>query len=686
MHTALENYIEKYYLADYFKPHTTRAKLTEMKKLLLCLTGFFFFISAGNSQTENYSQEYGKVTQYEMSMTEYKPDKDAEAVVLYEYGKNFFVPDYNKGGFRLYMQYFIKIKVLKQAGIEYAEFEIPYYVETNDMELVTELKGTTYNMENNQLTETPLNSRNIYEENYGKTVRVKKFAMPDVREGSVIELKYTIETPWFFNMREWKFQKKIPVVYSCLDYKAIPYYEYTYIMKGADKFDEFVSEAQTSDIQFGTLTYREMLYTFGMKNLPAFKDEEFISSTKDYMVSINFQVSKIHNPRGGATEIMSTWKQLNEEYLKDNNFGRYIKNSEKESKKVLETLDLTELTEAEQVKLISDYVRFNYNWNGRNDKFATNKLADFLKQKTGNTADINLYLTGMLRAAGIEATPVVLSTRNNGAVSLTHPFSKFLNYVIVHARANDTTYLIDATESALAFDELPERCTNVMGLLVKPKSDEWIDILQKKLAVTEKDFKVKINEPVGKLGVQTNVTAHSFDSYYYRSNYQGKEENLREFLRNKETELIGEIKVENYADTEQPFVFTYQSEPQIEELDGKFFIKPFLNQSVTDNIFKQTKRTLPVDLIYLRAAKFTSTIEIPEGYKVEYLPNKLNTNNILMKIEYDAIENNNKIIVTAYYEFKHAIYDAKFYNILKVSYEGVVKKFNEMIVLAKSGE
>ena len=57
-----------------------------------------------------------------------------------------------------------------------------------------------------------------------------------------------------------------------------------------------------------------------------------------------------------------------------------------------------------------------------------------------------------------------------------------------------------------------------------------------------------------------------------------------------------------------------------------------------------------------------------------------------MKIEYDAKENNNKIIVKAYYEFKHAIYDAKFYNILKVSYEGVVKKFNEMIVLAKSGE
>ena len=35
------------------------------------------------SAQENYSEQYGKITQYEMSMTEYENDPEAEALVIY---------------------------------------------------------------------------------------------------------------------------------------------------------------------------------------------------------------------------------------------------------------------------------------------------------------------------------------------------------------------------------------------------------------------------------------------------------------------------------------------------------------------------------------------------------------------------------------------------------------------------
>ena len=258
-----------------------------------------------------YTQEPGKVTQHETTMTVYDKDPDAEAVVLYEIGYTFFRGNDIIHDFEMRMEKRIKIKILKQAGIKYAEFEIPYYEEGNRSESIESLAAVTYNYEDGKLTKTELDSKNIFEEKINDNWRRKKFAMPNVKEGSIVEVSYTIVTPHLFNIREWEFQKKIPVIYSRFSLKAIPYYEYTYIMKGARKFDEYSQgEVPNSETRWGNLVYRENQYNMGMKDIPAFKDEEFITSENDYMISLNFQLSKIHYPQGGEKDIMSTWPAL----------------------------------------------------------------------------------------------------------------------------------------------------------------------------------------------------------------------------------------------------------------------------------------------------------------------------------------------------------------------------------------
>ncbi|MDR1056545.1 MAG: DUF3857 domain-containing protein [Prevotellaceae bacterium] len=655
-----------------------------MKKYILINLFLTIVNVAAIAQIDKYSLQEGVVTSYEMEMTEYILDKDAEAVVLYEEGKNYFVPNSVSGGFLLHMERFIKIKILKQAGIKYGEFEIPYYIGgIREIEEVYDLRGATYNMEKGRLEKTVLNSKNVFKEIVGENMRMMKFAMPDVREGSVIEFKYTIKTPYFFNMREWQFQKKIPVVYSVLMYTAIPYYEYTYIMKGATKFDEYNRQERNDELRFDNLVYREVMYTFGMKNLPAFKDEEFISSPNDYMILLNFQISKIYSQSGSVKEVMSTWPKICDDFLKDSNFGKYIKSSEKEGKKILGELNLQGLSDIDKIKRITEYVKFNYNWDGYNDKYTSNKVSAFLKQKTGNAADINLFLIGLLRAAGINADPVVLSTRKNGTINIRYPFSKFLNYVIVQASAADELYFIDATVSALAFDELPERCTNVNGLIVKSKSDEWIGIVQNNLALTQKTFHIAFNETIDAVNVDTEIKAYSFDAYYYRTRYKGVEGNIAEYLQAQGANPIGEIKVENYTDVEQPIIISYHSNAAIDVIDDELYVKPFLNQSITDNIFKQAKRTLPVDLIYRQGYSFSSVIEIPKGYKVGKLPKNIYYNKELVTIDYKTVVNENTVTVSAVFEFKKSFYDAKDYSLLKEAYSTIVGKFNEMIMFVK---
>ena len=54
--------------------------------------------------------------------------------------------------------------------------------------------------------------------------------------------------------------------------------------------------------------------------------------------------------------------------------------------------------------------------------FTNKSVKDLLSSKTGNSAEINLFLAGMLNAAGIEAYPVITSTRSNGKIQSDYPF------------------------------------------------------------------------------------------------------------------------------------------------------------------------------------------------------------------------------------------------------------------------
>lgn len=651
---------------------------------------FILYAYSGRLYSQNkYTEQYGVVTQHEMTMTEYEDDKEAEALIIYDLGSNYFRSD-DRRGFLLNKERRFKIKILKQAGIDYANIEIPYYVDNNHSgyEEIEEIEAYTYNFEDGKLSKTKFDTKKIYEEKINEKWNVKKFAMPDVREGSVVEVKYKIITPFIFNMGEWDFQRKIPVIHSQLNYRAIPYYEYTYIARGIGKFDEYFSKALNNEIRVGNLVYKEVEYIMGMNNIPAFKDEEFISSPKNHMMSLNFQLSKIYYPNGTNKQIMTTWADMAKDFMKDDHFGKYMKNARKESKKIFPEIDLADKSQLEQVKSITSYVKKMYNWNHFSDKYAIISLSDFLKQKKGNSANINLFMAGLMQGAGIDANPVVLSTRNHSAISKDHPFTTFLNYVIVEVTIDGNKYYIDATEPLLDFDELPERCIHVDGLAIKNdgKEIEWIITLQETPAVTEKKLQITPIPKDRKIEVEAEYISSGYSAYNYRSIYSGKSENIKNHLQKRnEIDTKGDIEVID-KDLSSPFSFTFSFDTSMESTPDKLFINPFCNLAISDNPFKQTKRTLPVDLLYFRGEIYKATIDIPEGYKVEFIPRASSINNKILTLNYAAIEKDNKIEVSAGYRLNKNVYSADEYIVLKSIFTSMIERFSDMIVLVKTQE
>lgn len=632
------------------------------------------------SYAQDFSRTFGSITQYEKEMTSYDKDPEAEALVIYNIGKSSFIRD--ESGFDILFEYRTKIKIFNKAGYKWADVTIPYYREGNIYEKVYDIKAYTYNYENGSLKRTELDEDNCYDEKLNERWNLKKFAIPGVKDGSIIEYTYKIETPYKFNLQDWTFQQKIPVLYSEYKVSMVPFFEYIFLLQGASKFDEQESYLDKGLKRYlGAIEYNDMIHEYIMKDLPAFRDESYITSIDDYIIKIDFQLAKVNRTDGLVTEIMSTWTKLNNDFIKYDNFGRYIKAGQRFAKKELSDL-LSGSQDREHFNKIVENVKYNYNWNGNNGKYAIKSIKEFTKEKTGNAAEINLFLAGILREAGFDATPVLLSTREHGKVKTNYPFRHFFNYVIVMVKIDDKPVLCDATDTYCKNDMIPFRCLNGQGLLVEKDKENWVWLANTKLSRRTTTIDLEFSSDLDSITGDFTVITNNYDAVYYRSKYQDKPEDIEKLISEKNLQIVNDISTENYKDIEKPYKIFYKAAMPVEQIDNKLFFSPFMNMPVNRSPFTQSKRTYPVDMTYKKSRNYTARINIPEGCKISSIPENLEIDNKLITVDYKVIKGD-ELIISAFYTLKKASYDPLYYSKLRYYYNEIVKKFNEKIALEK---
>jgi len=655
-------------------------KKTNLSLLILALSNLIV-----NGQ--NFLKEFGKIAKDEIELTEYALDKDAEAVVLFDIAKSYFVKTSNT--FDVVFERTTRIKVLSESGIKWAEVEIPFYHEGNIYEKVYDIEASSYNFENGRLNKSTYDASNTYDEKKNEYWNIKKFAIPNVKVGSVIEFRYKINSQYKFNFRDWEFQWRIPVVYSEYEAKMIPFYEYTFILQGASKFDIYESYEDKgiprhfgSPGAYGDNSYHDMVYKFGMENVPAFGEEEFISSINDYIIKLDFQLSKFHRLDGTHTEIITTWEDLIKELLKHQDFGKYITKSEKLASKLLDVDGLLEKSENEKFNIVLDYVKANFNWNNHNDKFATKTPNQFVEDKFGNCADINLFTIGLLNSVGVESYPLILSTREHGKIKIDYPFSHFFNYVIVLANVDGKMILADATEILSMNDRIPPRCINDKGLIIKKDKVDWIglDCMFTSAISTFLQMDIKDNN----IAVDLLKMGTEYDALYFRNSYTDKFENVKQKISTNNYSINdSSIQIQNYLDKTKPYKLRYSFTIKPEIVNDKIYISPFLQETIADNPLKQKERRYPIDLIYPKKRVYNSTLLIPKGYVIDFIPEDFHLKNDLFELNYSIKNYSDKLQITFDYYFKKPIYQSDDYAKVKYYFNEIVKKGNEKIVLMK---
>ena len=158
---------------------------------------------------QNY--KFGKVSKAEVEEEFYSLDSTAGAAYLYKYRRSYF--DYvPSSGFQLITQIHHRIKIYNKAGFDYATKSIRYYrPDSGESETVSNIKGYTVFMDKGKVVKEKLSKKGIFREKINQYNSKVKITMPKIKEGCVIDFKYTIMYPYPTSIDDLEFQKGIPI-------------------------------------------------------------------------------------------------------------------------------------------------------------------------------------------------------------------------------------------------------------------------------------------------------------------------------------------------------------------------------------------------------------------------------------------------------------------------------------------
>jgi hypothetical protein len=533
---------------------------------------------------------FGKVSLEELNMSRYENDTTAEAVILSDIGK--------LDGNSLKFNRHIRIKVLKKSGLGWGNW-------TFNTPSKSDFKLAVFNLQNNEIVKEKIESTSIYKEEIIKEFEVYKVFAPSVRVGSIIDISYWHMGPPI----EWRFQERIPVVYSELTLEQTDRINFSKTFFGLEAVE--------------TVTP----YKWRSQNMRAFKTEPYLNNYINYITKFAIQLESISFP-GFYLAYSTSWRKIIDNLFLIETFGGVLNGSGflNDAAKQIKAKNLPVDKAIEEAHA---YVQKNIKWNGNKSLFATTSFKrNFTENHSGNSAEVNLALIVLLNKIGINTLPVALSTRDNGLLVEFSPAFNKLNYVVAYVDHENTSLFLDATSEYNVPGILPEHCLNGRGLLIKKENEQWFT-----LAGKYKGSKSQYTDlTIQKDGEATATISRNYSGYSFlnwaedlkttNADAEIVKNKLQKEYPNVKIENL-EINLENKGSLNGREVLKANVSEQLIDAGDEYLFNPFVLFEYSENPFKAETRRNPVDLAYPRDIKSTVTVRIPNEFVVKKIPSSV---------------------------------------------------------------
>jgi transglutaminase-like putative cysteine protease len=602
--------------------------------------------------------------------------------VLNEFGRSsVFVDDYDNR-IKLQHEYHVIIRINNKEGFKKANFEIPSYKRGSYIrDYFDELKAVTYNLENGRIEKTELENKKVFRENYSAYLDLNKFTLPNIKEGSIIEVSYRTLEQDLFNFKTWEFQDDIPKIQS--QYIAIipASFAYNVVLRGPYKLTDQKAEALKEYIFLDGLRMDCSKLTYTMKNIPAFVEEDYMTSPTNFKSAIYYELESIFYPSTGSKKTFSkTWKDVDTDLMNEKAFGGQLKKTDLFKANLATIVSPTDI-KLEKAKKIYNYINKQIKWNNYLGKYAESGIEKALEKRTGNIGDINLALVTALLAADLEAYPIILSTRRNGTPNALFPVLSDFDYVIACVDVDGVKYKLDASNPYLPFGELPLQCLNERGRIIySKKSSDWFPLTVEESSDVNYVLEGALDEQ-SKIKGKLTISSRGNKAFLKRQHI-AKFNSLEEYWEKLDEEMpnvtLTKSSIQNLEEIDQLLIEEFDVIVDVSKQMGQdvLLLAPNIIDRISYNPFKAQERTYPVDMGFKSKTLYSVKLTIPDHYEIAEKPQNasLALPESTAKYRYVTQVNGNQLEILQSLAFNKPIFSVDEYFSLKELYSRIIQQ------------
>lgn len=607
------------------------------------------------------------------------------AVVLADVGSS-SIESYEHG-WRVVFKRLLRIKILNNSGLDLGSVKIFYSGPANKNDKIADLLAYTYNLNDGKVEVTPVDPKDFFLAGSKKSSRLEeRFAFPNMKPGSIIEYSYSIRSYNIPNLIPWTFQGDYPRLWSEYSITVPDMFNYAIMALGNVPFYKTTLKSVVKEIWVGNGNMDHNIFTkrWMMKDVPPIKKEDFVSSSKNYVARLNFQISSYPGNFLTNLSVFRNWGEADDVLMRIPLLGGALEEKNRPVGAAADQIVKNIPSKIGQARALYTFVRDQFHCTYR-DMYLDNELSDILSSKEGSTADLNLLLVALLRKKGFTADPVILSTRDNGLTNLNYPLMDNFNYTICRVEVDGKFYFLDASEKFMGFGRLPNACYNGHARVIKEVS--FPVFLQADTLHEHSATRVVIT---GKEGGQVAQFTDSLGYYASLDTRKALSAGSREeYFKTLKAGLAMALDLEHGVidsldQYDQPVVLHYDARLNAEK-DSVVYFDPFLGKGIRSNPFVVDERKFAVELASAYTHTYSLDMEVPKGYVVEEMPrpDSLSFNKEDGKFNYTIENRDGRVRMECRLVMNIAIISPELYNALRDFYAGVIKKEAEMIVLKK---
>lgn len=617
------------------------------------------------------------ITPEELKMKDVASAKGGKAVILY-----YSVDSDNNHAMETIS---IRMKILSEEGRKYANIEIPYIEKYSKIEAV---RARTIASDGTieEYAGQPVDNELIKAKKF--RVHRKVITLAKVQVGTIIEYSYQrhtkgkvpdlfthpggylIDGAYTYPAATWEVQRDLFVQHERFVLHRPKDTAVRVHMQG---------DVHTNDVQ----TMPDGSMVLELKDIPAYEEEEYAPSEENLKTKVNLYYSV------GFLGPESYWNALG--MRRGRGVDSYVGNSKAIREEAMRLAARGENDEAVLRKLYARAQEIrNLSHEGEKTEKQlkqenlkdNNNAEDVLKHGYGWGNEPNLLFVALARAAGFQASPLLLASKNRMAFDKELPDEDQLTAMVVLVRKASASWYLDPASPLCPFGLLPWEESHSAGITANATGPMigTTPLAKPSDALTEKEGTFRLGED-GKLTGTVKISYQGQESFYRRREFFRKDEAarkddmesaLRKSLYNGAT--IKLISMDGWSNPDVPLRAEFEVEiANFASAAGKRLVMPVgVFEANETTPFSSMTRVHPICFDYPAETHNRVTIQLPPSLRAEAIPADQVSDQNAVYYKREIKQDGKRLVLNRTFRVSGDCYATTAYPALKLFYERVL--------------